>query len=299
MRSTPACSVWPAASRCSHGRSPFAIEPPNAEWERELHGFGWLRHLDAARSLEVETLARELVARMDRRQPAAARAGLARWTSSPAASSPGCRTQRCCWTARDKRPYAAIMRSLDEQVMLPVGLVAQRAGRLPAPAGVDRAGEGRSVHRRPRSPARVFGAAAGRRAGAPDPPRRRPHRPQPGDPRRADARSAAAAPMLRRAQHQAGSGAAGRHRPHGADAAHTADGRRPAGPLQRCRFHRARCAGHRARLRRESDRHGQLRAAVGIPAPRARLDRDRHGRRRTARSRAWPAAPAPAACRSR
>src|SRR5262249_41235982 len=24
------------------GRSPFAIEPPNADWERELHGFGWL-----------------------------------------------------------------------------------------------------------------------------------------------------------------------------------------------------------------------------------------------------------------
>src|SRR5262245_28645470 len=43
------------------GRSPFAIEAPNADWECELHGFGWLRHLDAARSLEVETFARELV----------------------------------------------------------------------------------------------------------------------------------------------------------------------------------------------------------------------------------------------
>lgn len=28
--------------------SPFAIVPPNAGWARELHGFGWLRHLRAA-----------------------------------------------------------------------------------------------------------------------------------------------------------------------------------------------------------------------------------------------------------
>ena len=112
----------------------------------------------------------------------------------------------------DKRPYAAIMRSLDEQVTLSVGLLAQRAGRLSAPAGADRAGEGRPVHRRPRSPARAFRAAAGRRAGAADPARRRPHQPQPGDPGRADARPAAAAPVLRRARHQAGPGAAGGHR---------------------------------------------------------------------------------------
>jgi len=30
------------------GVSPFAIEPPSEQWERELHGFSWLRHLSAA-----------------------------------------------------------------------------------------------------------------------------------------------------------------------------------------------------------------------------------------------------------
>lgn len=28
--------------------SPFAVRPPSPAWERELHGFGWLRHLSAA-----------------------------------------------------------------------------------------------------------------------------------------------------------------------------------------------------------------------------------------------------------
>ncbi|GJM02927.1 MAG: hypothetical protein DHS20C08_14280 [Rhodomicrobium sp.] len=32
------------------GRSPFHVTPPNESWERELHGFGWLRNLRAARS---------------------------------------------------------------------------------------------------------------------------------------------------------------------------------------------------------------------------------------------------------
>lgn len=30
--------------------SPFALKPPSDAWARELHGFGWLRHLDAAGS---------------------------------------------------------------------------------------------------------------------------------------------------------------------------------------------------------------------------------------------------------
>ena len=35
------------------GRSPFEVEPPSAAWARELHGFGWLRNLDAAGSDEA------------------------------------------------------------------------------------------------------------------------------------------------------------------------------------------------------------------------------------------------------
>ena len=30
--------------------SPFDLKPPSPGWSRELHGFGWLRHLDAARN---------------------------------------------------------------------------------------------------------------------------------------------------------------------------------------------------------------------------------------------------------
>ncbi|MGQ0674083.1 MAG: heparinase II/III family protein [Hyphomicrobium sp.] len=42
------------------GRSPFEIRPPNAAWTRSLHGFGWLRHLDAADQEEARAAARRL-----------------------------------------------------------------------------------------------------------------------------------------------------------------------------------------------------------------------------------------------
>lgn len=44
-----------------NGRSPFAVQSPTPEWERELHGFGWLRHLSAARSPDADAMARGLV----------------------------------------------------------------------------------------------------------------------------------------------------------------------------------------------------------------------------------------------
>jgi uncharacterized heparinase superfamily protein len=44
-----------------HGRSPFDIAPPTAAWERELHGFGWLRHLDGATSGQDRAIAGKLV----------------------------------------------------------------------------------------------------------------------------------------------------------------------------------------------------------------------------------------------
>ena len=43
-----------------HKRSPFVIDPPNAAWARELHGFGWLRNLDAAGKDEAREAARRL-----------------------------------------------------------------------------------------------------------------------------------------------------------------------------------------------------------------------------------------------
>ncbi len=44
------------------GRSPFDIDPPNAAWHRELHGFGWLRNLGAAGEEEARQTARRLAA---------------------------------------------------------------------------------------------------------------------------------------------------------------------------------------------------------------------------------------------
>ncbi|MBS0269565.1 MAG: heparinase II/III family protein [Proteobacteria bacterium] len=43
------------------GASAFRVTPPSLAWERELHGFGWLRHLAATEEEEAATAARELV----------------------------------------------------------------------------------------------------------------------------------------------------------------------------------------------------------------------------------------------
>lgn len=40
------------------GASPFEVEAPNAAWARELHGFGWLRDLEAANKEEARATAR-------------------------------------------------------------------------------------------------------------------------------------------------------------------------------------------------------------------------------------------------
>ena len=43
------------------GASPFRIKSPSLAWERELNGFGWLRHLAAAESNEATSAARQFV----------------------------------------------------------------------------------------------------------------------------------------------------------------------------------------------------------------------------------------------
>lgn len=43
------------------GQSPFEVDPPTEEWERVLHGFGWLRHLRAADTVLARQNARALV----------------------------------------------------------------------------------------------------------------------------------------------------------------------------------------------------------------------------------------------
>ncbi len=44
-----------------HGRSPFDIDSGSATWARALAGFGWLRHLRAAETVDARDTARELV----------------------------------------------------------------------------------------------------------------------------------------------------------------------------------------------------------------------------------------------
>lgn len=48
------------AVECGEG-SPFLAEPPSREWSRQLHGFGWLRHLRAADPAIAREDARRLV----------------------------------------------------------------------------------------------------------------------------------------------------------------------------------------------------------------------------------------------
>ena len=43
------------------GASPFRIAPPSVAWQRELNGFGWLRHLASAENDEANAAARQFV----------------------------------------------------------------------------------------------------------------------------------------------------------------------------------------------------------------------------------------------
>ncbi|MFN0219369.1 MAG: heparinase II/III family protein [Hyphomicrobium sp.] len=43
------------------GTSPFRVDPPSRAWERELHGFSWLRHLAAAENEQSAIAARQFV----------------------------------------------------------------------------------------------------------------------------------------------------------------------------------------------------------------------------------------------
>ncbi len=73
-----------------HSQSPFDVRPPTPAWARALHGFSWLRHLDAmerddardlARELVVEWASRDLGARGPAAEPAVAGRRLISWIS--------------------------------------------------------------------------------------------------------------------------------------------------------------------------------------------------------------------------
>lgn len=99
------------------GASPFRVEPPSRAWARELHGFGWLRHLAATEEEEAAAAARDLV--LDwiavRRAP------------NGIASEPEVVGRRLIsWIAQagmllesvDARSYSAIMSSIGQQIVM-------------------------------------------------------------------------------------------------------------------------------------------------------------------------------------
>jgi uncharacterized heparinase superfamily protein len=49
-------------------RSPLDIRPPNEAWSRALHGFGWLRHMEAAGDDEARQVARQITVEWTIRQ---------------------------------------------------------------------------------------------------------------------------------------------------------------------------------------------------------------------------------------
>jgi uncharacterized heparinase superfamily protein len=97
------------------GRSPFAHRPFDHAWTCELHGFGWLRHLDAARSPACEKLARRLIddwLRLGQRDkpnawaPQVTGRRLISWLAHSALILDGA----------DQRFYASVLRSLHQQI---------------------------------------------------------------------------------------------------------------------------------------------------------------------------------------
>ena len=207
-----------------------------AAWERELHGFGWLRNLAAATDDdEARRTARLLASEWAIRfggskgvasEPAVAARRLISWISHATLLLEGADAATYEADHDEPRPPDRAARRL----------AARRARRLSASAHPHRPHVCRAVRRRSEAPAEGHRADARRRAAPADPARRRPHEPQSGRPRRADARSVAAQPMLRRAQPRAASASLSRCMARMlAHAALPAIGRRHACALQRRR----------------------------------------------------------------
>ena len=112
--------------------SPFDIAPPNEGWARALHGFGWLRHLQAAGRPEAQEMARRLAAEWAVRhrgggsglawEPAVAGRRLILWVSHASLLLEG----------TDAKTYEAITQSLGMQ------LVRLSAGWRDGPGGYPR-----------------------------------------------------------------------------------------------------------------------------------------------------------------
>lgn len=122
------------------GGSPFLAEPPSADWSAALHGFGWLRHLEAADTSLARENARALVDEW---------IGL-RGGADPAARAPEVAARRLIsWLAHaplvldgaDRAFYRQFLRSLARQTrsLARAAPLAAR-GRLPTAAALAYAG---------------------------------------------------------------------------------------------------------------------------------------------------------------
>ena len=201
------------------GRSIFEMEPPSDEWAAALLGFGWLRHLRAAESGHHPRQCARAGRRMDRaaRRLASARPGGR--TCCRGASSPGSARRRwCCRTPTCASTGASCAASFARCAICATPpatrAAASRACRPSIAltyAALCIAGQARHI--------KSATERLKQRNRAADPARRRPCQPRSRRDHRNAARTAAAAPSLRVAQHRAAAGAAQRHRPHDADAA--------------------------------------------------------------------------------
>jgi len=99
------------------GRSPFAVEPPSGAWTRELHGFGWLRHLEAAGSRDAAVIAQNLVADWIRRSVRGKHPEDA-WRAEVVArrSMSWLSHSSLLLDGSDAKRYAAVMRSISAQI---------------------------------------------------------------------------------------------------------------------------------------------------------------------------------------
>ena len=243
----PAASTSPAKGVDADGYSIFEVDPPSDAWTRELHGFGWLRHLRATDMAISRSNARSLVdewiAQAKRADPIAWEPGVvARRIISWLAQTPlildGC----------DLAFYRRFMRSLTRQVRYlrrtaydgPQGLPRLRAMIALASAALSMSDQDRFLKQATKwldqELVRQVLPDGGHASRNPVAILERPARPP------------AAAPGLHRARPAAVAHPAVGDRPDDADAALFPPGRRRLRPLQRRRRHPRRPARHRARL---------------------------------------------------
>ena len=147
------------------GRSPFAHAVVSEPWARELHGFGWLRHLDAVRAEDTECLARRLLQDWLQVGSRDKLFGRAPDNGPPLNVLAVAFPIAPRWA--DPRFYAAVLRSFERQAS-DLSAAGKTRRRARSAGGPDRIGAHRSVPGRTRAPAQAFAETARGGNRAPD-----------------------------------------------------------------------------------------------------------------------------------